>query len=388
MFFEPKRFNLDRPGGIPGPAITKNVQPSEKFRAMTRWCLPIVLLLLLNGCKPSLEQELDARLGPAIGPADPGFAVLVLKDTTVLFERCSGLADLETQAPIRPGTNFRLASLTKQFTASAILLLVSQGSLRLDQTLAEFFPEFPAYGSTVTLRHLLTHTSGVPDYEELIPETATVPVRDRDVLSLLLSQKRPLFAAGSRFQYSNSGYCLLALVVEKVSGLRFADFLKERVFRKAGMGTTLAFENGRSVVADRAFGHSLDATTGGFERTDQSLTSSTLGDGGVYSSLRDLRLWAGELARPQVLGYGLLREGMNAQVRTNRERESYGYGWYVTERSGKRCIRHSGTTVGFRTEMQRYIDVGLTVIVLANRTDLDASDLAFRLADRVLAKAQ
>ena len=352
---------------------------------MLKKCSPLVLFLLLSACRPSLDQELESRLGEVIKPADPGLAVLVLRDSTVLFERCLGLADLESAAPIRSATNFRLASVTKQFTASAILLLADDGSLRLEQSLAEFFPEYPAYGSTVTLSHLLTHTSGVPDYEELMSDTATVPVLDGDVLSLLLTQDRPLFPPGSRFQYSNSGYVLLGLVVEKVSGLRFADFLEQRIFRKLGMGSTVAFENGISIVPHRAFGHTPDtATAGGFRRTDQSLTSSTLGDGGVYSSLEDLRLWAAELARPQVLDQELLGEAMSAKVATNREGESYGYGYYVTEHAGARCIRHSGSTVGFRNELQRYPDFGLTVIVLANRVDIDATGIAFALAERVL----
>ena len=355
---------------------------------MTRRCSPIVLLLLLGACRPSLDQELESRLGGAITPSGPGIAVLVLKDSTVLFERCSGLADLENPSPIRPSTNFRLASVTKQFTASALLLLAADGSLRLDQRLSEFFPSFPAYGSTVTLRQLLTHTSGVPDYEDLIADTATVPVLDGDVLSLVVTQERPLFPPGSRFQYSNSGYVLLGLIVEKVSGLRFADFLNQRIFRPLGMHSTVAFENGISTVAERAFGHTPDTVAGSFRRTDQSLTSSTLGDGGVYSSLHDLRLWARELARPQVLDARLLGEAMSPQVRANREGESYGYGWYLTERAGERCIRHSGSTVGFRSELQRYPDLGITVIVLANRVDIDASGIASALADRVVADAR
>lgn len=352
---------------------------------MTQRCSPLVVLLLLYACRPSLDQELDSRLGHSITPEGPGIAVLVLKDSSVLLERCSGLADLEGFVPIKPATNFRLASVTKQFTASAILLLAADGSLRLDQTLAEFFPTFPAYGSTVTLRHLLTHTSGVPEYEDLIADTATVPVLDQDVLSLLVTEDQPLFPPGSRFQYSNSGYVLLGLVVEKVSGLRFADFLKENIFRKLGMHSTVAFENGISTVPERAFGHSPDTVAGSFRRTDQSLTSSTLGDGGVYSSLHDLRLWAMELARPQVLDARLLGEAMSPQVQGSREGESYGYGWYITERAGERCFRHSGSTVGFRTELQRYPDLGITVIVLANRVDIDATELASALAHWVVA---
>ena len=352
---------------------------------MPRILTLLFLLGFLASCDSSLKSELESHLGDKVGPSDPGLAVLVTRDSLILLEYCAGMADLDPRIPIGSSTNFRLASVTKQFTASAVLMLAAQGSLSLEQSLTDIFPDFPPYGSSITLSHLLTHTSGLADYESLIPDTTTIPVLDRDVLRLLATQETTIFAPGTQFRYSNSGYALLALVVEKVSGMRFADFLREKIFVPLGMAGTLAFENGISTVENRAYGHSRDGENEGvFLETDQSLTSSVLGDGGIYSSLEDLGRWAEELAHPTVLDPRLLAEAMSAQVATQIEGESYGYGWYVTERSGLRVIRHSGSTMGFRTELQRYPDLGLTIIVLANRADIAAMEIASRLADHII----
>jgi CubicO group peptidase (beta-lactamase class C family) len=336
-------------------------------------------LLLLTSCRSHLLSEFESHVGSQVGPSDPGCAVLVVKNGETLLEQCAGVKDLNAKQPITPRTNFRLASVTKQFTASAILLLVSDSVLRLDQQLTEIFPEFPPYGSTITIWHLLTHTSGLPDYESLMPDSTSVPVLDRDVLRLLMTQKETLFPPGSEFRYSNSGYAILAQVVERISGMRFADFLKKRIFLPLAMTRTVAYEKGISTVPDRAFGHS-PVEEGAFRETDQSMTSAVLGDGGIYSCLEDLRRWAEELDHPSVLNSVLVSEAMQAQVQTSNEGESYGYGWYVDEYAGKSRIRHSGSTIGFRTEVQRYPDLGLTVVVLANRADVKTTELATALA--------
>jgi len=343
------------------------------------------LLGLLTSCMAHPDHELESRLGGRIGPGDPGISVLVLKDGRVLLEHCQGLADLDPETAIGSFTNFRLASVTKQFTATAVMILRGEESVSLDQNLTDFFPEFPPYGKKVTVRQLLTHTSGLADYESLMPDSTTVPVLDHDVLRLLETQDSTLFEPGTQFRYSNSGYALLALIVERRSGMSFAEFLREKIFAPLAMDNTVAFERGISEVSHRAYGHSPDAEgEGRFRETDQSLTSSVLGDGGVYSSLDDLRRWAEELDHPTVLGVDLLEEAMRAHVSTLSEGESYGYGWYVAEHNGLRQVRHSGSTIGFRTELQRYPEIGLTVIILANRSDLDVTEIATALADRVI----
>src|SRR5438477_12990320 len=175
-----------------------------------------------------VAPQVDAIFKPLLAPGSPGFAVGVMQNGKLLFARGYGLADLAAKAPITPATDFRLASVTKQFTAMAVMLLVREGKLRYEQTLSEIFPEFPQYGSKITVRHLLNHTSGLRAYEEIYDKqtAGTSPdnipqLHDADVLRILEQQTSGSFAPGERWEYSNSGYSVLATIVERVSGISF-----------------------------------------------------------------------------------------------------------------------------------------------------------------------
>src|ERR1700747_237149 len=243
------------------------------------------------------EEEHLQKYFQSLFPGDsvntaPGFAVLVKKDGKIVFAKGYGVRDLRTTTAIDAQTNFRLASFTKQFTAMAMMLLVQDGKLRYDESLTEIFPEFPAYGKTITVRHLLNHTSGLLDYEDLMakqygttPDDQIPQIHDAGVLALLEKATTTNFPAGTKWQYSNSGYCVLAMVVEKVSGKPFGQFLEERIFAPLHMTGTLAYEKGKSEVPHRSYGHTPDGN--GFRETDQSSTSATLGDGGGYTSTTD-----------------------------------------------------------------------------------------------------
>src|SRR5262245_24890966 len=172
----------------------------------------------------------------------PGAAVIVIDHGKVLYQKAYGLADLKKKIPCTTHTDFRLASVTKQFTAMSILMLAQQKKLSLDDSITKYFPEFPEYGKPITIRHMLSHRSGLPDYEDLIPNGTTIPLSDRNALNLLRTQTRGYFPAGSEFRYSNSGYCLLSVIVEKVSGMPFSQFLKANIFQPLGMTHTLAYE--------------------------------------------------------------------------------------------------------------------------------------------------
>ncbi len=202
----------------------------------------------------SAAASVDALMHDYAGNA-PGASVLVLRDGKPVIQRSYGLANLEDRTPATSATNYRLASITKQFTAAAILLLAEAGKLGLDDPIRKWLPTLPEAAQPVTIRHLLTHTGGLIDYEDFVPDDAP-QVRDADVLGLLEKQNRTYFAAGSSYRYSNSGYALLSLIVEKASGQRFAAFLRERIFEPLGMKDTVAFEDGVSTVASRAFGYS------------------------------------------------------------------------------------------------------------------------------------
>jgi CubicO group peptidase (beta-lactamase class C family) len=312
----------------------------------------------------------------------PGASVMVIHNGKPIFAKGHGLADLRQRVPCTTNTNFRLASVTKQFTAMAVLILAERKKLSLDETLTDFFPEFPAFGQTITVRQLLTHTSGLIDYEDEIPKGTIFPVLDQDVLRILMQQDKTYFPPGSKFRYSNSGYALLALIVEQRSGLTFARFLKQHIFAPLKMSNTLAYEQGLRVVPNRAFGHSPAAN--GFTRTDQSLTSSVLGDGGVYSSVLDLAKWDAALYTSKLVRRKTLEQAFTPTTPTDQPGRSYGFGWYIGEYRGLKKTWHSGETLGFRTRITRFPQRKFTVILLANRSDAVLDDLPHRIAERLL----
>jgi CubicO group peptidase (beta-lactamase class C family) len=344
--------------------------------------LAVGSLLAIGSCAPSITDQVGYVLERWDRPDEPGGAVLVADSTGFRLEKGFGLADVEASVTNSPATNFRLASVTKQFTAMSVLILRDRGSLQLSDPILDYFPEGPAAWGAITIRHLLTHTSGLVDYEEVMADTISVPVLDRDVLRLVRSVDTTAFAPGTRYQYSNTGYALLALIVERVSGLTFASFLRKEIFEPAGMRHTIAFEKGQSEVTRRAYGYSTDVT--GFRRTDQSMTSSVLGDGGIYSSVNDLLSWHETLLSERLVSRATLEEAFTAHVRGDDGTTGYGYGWMVGTMDGERMLYHSGTTIGFRNFIIRIPDRRAVVIVLMNRADGDAEGIARSLASRLL----
>ena len=346
-------------------------------------CACMILLFATVAAAPTAPAQIDAILKDYDRADAPGASVLVALDGKVLYRKAFGLANLEERTPITTATNFRLASVTKQFTATAVLLLAERGELSLDDPLTRFFPGFSKAAHEVKVRHLLGHTSGLFDYEDLIPPGTTVPLKDKDVLDLVGRQDRLYFAPGSQFRYSNTGYALLALIVEKVSGRPFAQFLAKNIFDPLGMAGTVAYEAGISKVARRAYGYS--ARDGRFARTDQSLTSSVLGDGGIYSSVEDLWRWDQALYGTRLLPAETLAMAFQAGTPTSDQPGSgYGYGWYVASHRGTRKIWHYGETIGFSTYLARYPDKRLTIIMLTNRNDNFLGPTVDRIADVIL----
>jgi CubicO group peptidase (beta-lactamase class C family) len=317
------------------------------------------------GGRVDVEQkvrQIDALMSAYQG-AVPGAGVAVLRDGAPLIHRAYGLADVDARAAATPATNYRLASLTKQFTAAAILLLAEDGRLSIDDPVRKWLPTLPAAADDMVIRHLLTHTSGLIDFEDVIPEGSTSQLLDADVLELLEAENRSYFPPGTSYRYSNSGYSLLALIAGLASGKDFAAFLRERIFLPLGMQNTVAFEAGISAVVHRAFGHS--AARNSWTRTDQNLTSATLGDGGIYSSIEDLAKWDAALYGDRLLRPASLRLAFQPATPTDDPTVRYGFGWRITGGTAW----HSGESIGFRNVIVRYLEQRFTVIVLTNRDD-------------------
>ena len=384
--------------------------------AITACVLFMAFSLLLRADGAQLASRVDVWFSDLVKPGEPGFALLIRSGGEQGTIRTEGVGDLRSKTPINAQTNFRLASFTKQFTAMAIMLLVHEGKLRYDQTLTEIFPGFPEYGKSVTVRNLLNHTGGLPDYEDLMDaaEKANGPrwsaerqIQDDEVLQLLEKETKGKFAPGTNWSYSNSGYVVLGLIVAKVSAKPYGEFLHERIFAPLKMSRTIVYQKGKNEVSNRAYGHSKEGDT--LKETDQSSTSATLGDGGIYSNLEDLAKWDDALRNHTLLSEREFRpalvpatlsdgsetlwpkEGNDDNLHPGKP-VSYGFGWFLDafpnpyfSRGGHPDMHprmwHTGSTMGFRTVIERFTQgKGRTVIILCNRSDLEPEKLALLAA--------
>jgi CubicO group peptidase (beta-lactamase class C family) len=360
-----------------------------------------------QSAEASTEKRIDTIFSGVTSPDTPGLAVLVRQNGKTLFERGYGVRDLRSKSTIDAHTNFRLASFTKQFTAMAIMLLVHDGKLRYDETLTEIFPDFPAYGKAITVRNLLNHVSGLPDYEDLMEKaekadgpiwSAEKQIQDDEVLELLKKENTGKFAPGTSWSYSNSGYVVLGLIVAKASGKPYGEFLRERIFAPLKMNHTIVYQKGKNEVVNRAFGHSEEKDNDALKETDQSSTSATLGDGGIYSNVEDLTklddaLWnhtlLGEKEMQPALMPVKLNDGSDAHWPKERNDDnlhpgkpvSYGFGWFLDPYEGHKRMWHTGSTMGFRTVIERFLGEKLTIVILSNRTDLDPEKLSLQAAE-------
>ena len=309
------------------------------------------------------DEKLAAQVEAAL-PPHLGACVLAVDHGEVVLQHAGGLADVESGEPCTPDACFRMASVSKQFTATAVLLLVDRGELSLDDTLDKFFPGHPEYWKKITIEHLLTHTSGLPDYEELIPEGTTLQLDDLDVVHLLMDTDKPLFAPDEKWQYSNSAFALLGMIVEIVAQKPFHQFMVDELFVPLGMNDTLLYQRGLNEVKRRAYGH--EQKDGKWVRADQSLTSAIRGDGVVYTSQNDYLKWLVGLDQQRLLS-GESYDAMFAKhVMTDRDGAHYGYGWFLDEYRGEERIYHNGDTRGFRLTVQIFPERRAAVLVQFN----------------------
>ncbi|MCB0405829.1 MAG: beta-lactamase family protein [Bdellovibrionales bacterium] len=340
--------------------------------------LALCLLCYSSLLPADFASEVDALFRPYDNPQVPGAAVLVLHNGQLLYQKAYGLAELETDRAVKESTNFRMASVSKQFTALSTLVLVDKKLLDLDETLQDVFPDFAAYGREITIRHLLHHISGIRDYEELLPGSGQV--NDSDVVAILKRQNSTYFTPGSQYRYSNSGYCVLSQIVQVRAGIPYAQFVEENLFRPLGMFTSHVYErDSPPPIPQRAFGYTRYGST--FKKTDQSQTSATQGDGGIYTSVSEYARWArglNFLVSPE-LAELLFTPG----VLNNGSTISYGMGWSLGSAHGRKRYSHTGSTIGFRTAVELYPESDTAIAVFINRAASAPWDIASEIASKL-----
>ncbi|MGH1365708.1 MAG: serine hydrolase domain-containing protein [Calditrichia bacterium] len=308
--------------------------------------------------------------------ASPGATVAIIQNGNILEARAYGMANVEKGEKLTTSHNLRLASITKQFTAAAILLLIEQGKLDSSSTLADIFPDFPGYGEAITVHQLLQHSSGLLAYEDLASDSLERQMLDADVLKIMMEQDSTYFEPGTQYRYSNSGYAVLAMIVEQISGQTFSGFLDQNIFEPLGMINSMAHQEGVTEVNNRALGHTIDNGTAMVN--DQSRFSAVLGDGGIYTSVEELALWDAAQYSDKLLSAD------SRHRMTTPEIDVYGYGLRIDEYKGQKRVHHTGSTRGFRNVMQRFPEQKLTIIILTNRSEPDVAPIADKIANHYL----
>ncbi len=306
----------------------------------------------------------------------PGLSIAILRGDSVVLARGFGDANVELHVPASDSTIYQSGSVGKQFTATAVVMLAEQGKLSLDDPITRFLPEGPPAWRTITIRHLLTHTSGIPDYAD-----STMDWRrdySEDELVPLVARRPLLFVPGERWSYSNTGYLLLGIITHRASGVFYGDFLRDHVFQPLGMRTTRIISEA-DIVPNRAAGYQLVHDT--LKNQDWvSPSLNTTADGALYFTVRDLAQWAIALNHERVPSAAGLELSWSPVRLNNGGTFPYGFGWEVTQQRGYRRIGHSGSWQGFKAAIERYPDFNLTVIVLANLAQARQEAIAFGIA--------
>ena len=357
--------------------------PSFRLRAAA--------LILCVGPQPVLAQEpavladsvaaaVDRLFAPFAHSGSPGCAVGVFQDGRVAFARGYGFANLNYDVPITPATTFTVGSVSKQFTAASIALLVGAGRLSLDDDLRRFVPELPAWASLVKVRHLVHHTSGTRDFWELVDLAGMRPddgYQVSDMLALTARQQGLNFPPGSAYRYSNTGYLLLGLIVQRVSGQTLRAFADSAIFRPLGMRDTRFLDDHNEVVPRRAVAYS---PSGGKYRINV-WNNDLVGQGGIVTSLADLQKWDENFYDPGVGGVGFPAMMRSLDPLRDGGPNNYAFGLTLSQYRHLRLEEHTGATGGYRAALFRLPEIHSSVALLCNHSAVNTTALAQRVAD-------
>ena len=348
-----------------------------KITATTILLLTLSVAPFAQNLEASIDQFIKAEMERQ---KIPGVSLAVVRDGKPFLVKGYGFANLEHQVPVRPETIFQSGSVGKQFTATAVMLLVEEGKIGLDDKISKYLGDVPESWKNITVRHLLSHTAGMTDYPQDFDFR-----RDYTEDEMLKRAKEiPLaFQPGEKWQYSNLGYVTLGILIGKVTGKFYGDFLNERVFKPLGMKTARII-NEADIVTNRASGYRL---VKGEVKNQEWVSPSlnTTADGSLYLSALDMMKWDDALRNGKVLKKSSLDEMWTPIKLNDGKTHPYGFGWAVRSVNGRRVVEHGGAWQGFKAHIARYVDDNLTVIVFANLIQTNQGKLANGAAQIVVA---
>lgn len=362
------------------------MKPRSPGRRLGIFLLSLLSLLIgapafpAGSAAPGGGGELAAMAASLYPPDVPGAAMLLARGDEVLLRQGRGLASVELGVPIEPGMVFRIGSITKQFTAVAILRLAEQGKLRLDQKISEILPDYPQeQGAQVKVENLLSHTGGIPDYTQM-PEfwnKSRLDLAPADMYAFFANL--PLrFPPGERFEYSNSGYYVLGKIVEKVSGESYADFVQQHLFGPAGMKASL-YDDPQKLVPRRVAGY-VRLESGEYVPAPFVSLAAPFSAGALASTVDDLHRWNEALLAGKLVSRASLEKAWTPYTFTDGKKSHYGFGWNLGTWNGRRVVHHGGGIHGFFGALLFFPDQRITAVVLSNGNGLNPNLLAQRLA--------
>ena len=354
---------------------------------ITALSLPLTLGAQRGPVSDTTSRVVDRVFEAYRGTDSPGCALGVSRNGRVVYERGYGMANLETGTPITPASIFHVASVSKQFTAMAIMLLARDGKLSVDDDIRKYLPEIPSYGTTITIRHLLTHTSGLRDQWDLIGLARGRFEEDRiteaDVMDIVPRQTALNFTPGAEYLYSNTGFTLLGVIVKRVSGKSLRDFADERIFKPLGMTNTHFHDDYTMLGPGRTSAYVM---RGGALHVSIP-NYDTYGATSLFTTVGDLLKWEANFDNPTVGNRALIARMEAPTPLTGGDTSNYGFGLVADRYRGARIVNHSGGDAGYRTFVERFPDLGLATVVLCNSGSANPALLARRVADAYLGSA-
>lgn len=338
-----------------------------------RTSLALILLLATNClAQNGAESKVQAYLETEMKAQQiPGVALAVIRNGEIVLAKGYGYANVEHQTPVKPETIFQSGSMGKQFTATAVMLLMEDGKLAIDDKITKYFPDSPDSWRNITIRHLLTHTSGMTDYPEGFDFRRDYT---EDELYQRAKQIPLAFQPGDKWSYSNLGYVMLGILIHKVSGKFYGDFLNERVFKPLGMSSTRVISEA-DIIPNRAAGYRLEKN----ELKNQNWVSpslNTTADGALYMNVYDMARWDAALYGEKLLKRSSLEQMWTPVKLNNGQTHPYGFGWALGNVSGHRMVQHGGSWQGFKAQIIRYVDDKLTIVLFANQARANQLKLA------------
>jgi D-alanyl-D-alanine carboxypeptidase len=322
-------------------------------------------------------QKIDSLLSRTYNDTLPGISIAILQQGKTVFRKSYGIASITTRKKLSDSANFNICSLTKQFTAIAILQLEQKGLLSLKDKLSRFFPGMnKKIAEVITIQQLLTHTSGIPDHYSYINTTDMHHAHDSDVYNAIKSIDTTYFTPGTKFRYSNTGYCLLALIIEKVSGMRYNDYLVKNIFEPAGMKHTVVW-NEHATISNEVTAYERDSMNNLVRSgAAEHIFFSTEGDGGIYTSVNDYIKWFDALQAGKVFNKVIVDKVRSIQFMIDKNKKvGYGFGWFVDEQGDQHKVYHSGDNGGFKTYSFSIPSLQYLVVIFSNRNDINVEQL-------------